>query len=930
MKRMLINATQQEELRVALVDGQKLYDLDIETPSRQQKKANIYKGIITRVEPSLEAAFVDYGADRHGFLPFKEINRNYLDPDLVGNNGRPNIKEALKEGHQIIVQVDKEARGNKGAALTTFISLAGRYLVLMPNNPRAGGVSRRIEGDERQEIREALRDLDIPQGMGVIVRTAGVGRSVEEMQWDLNYLKQIWEAIQKAADGNKAPLLIYQESNIIIRALRDYLRADIGEIIVDHRDIFLRAQDFMQQVMPHHINKLKLFQENTPLFTRFQIESQIETAYQREVSLPSGGSIVVDYTEALVSIDINSARATKGADIEETAFNTNLEAVDEIARQMRLRDLGGLIVIDFIDMSANRHQREVENRLRELVKLDRARIQLGRISRFGLLELSRQRLRASLDEASHTVCPRCNGQGSIRGVQSLALSLIRLAEEEAIKDRTARVIIQAPIKVATFLLNEKRLALEAIEYRHQVKVMIIPNESLETPHFELLRQRSDELPDSDSEAEPPSYTLITHYDDQEHPHTSIHPPAPTTEEPLVQSLAPSAPPASASATPFAPPSAEHDDRPGFLKWLWGTFFERGGEAQNDADRADDTAAEPEGKGDPEQRRSRSGRRGGRRRSGGSSTTTESPTTQHTPSPPGAEDSDTSPAQPEPEKSAPTRRSRKKSEAVETPATPSASEDEPETSGSGRSSRRGRRGGRKRRSRSTAVDSPETAATGDSTTAVPSTPTTATRVVAAEPATSRTIEVNGKQRVIRSGRPRIPPDTLANNEPETPATADTIAEPQPSTANLDDTESAETVASPLVLTPVTASASQPPVSGDVARDSATIPVQSETPSPPSSGAEISSPAPSEAPRAEESPASAKTPEDTYASDETKSVDQQESPGQPEPVKKPRRRRRSKPKTDKSAAVESGTPPDEQGQHSSVPDEPAADTDKKTTP
>ena len=926
MKRMLINATQQEELRVALVDGQKLYDLDIETPSRQQKKANIYKGTITRVEPSLEAAFVDYGAERHGFLPFKEINRSYLDPDLAGNNGRPNVKEALKEGRQIIVQVDKEARGNKGAALTTFISLAGRYLVLMPNNPRAGGVSRRIEGDERQEIREALRDLDIPQGMGVIVRTAGVGRSVEEMQWDLNYLKQIWEAIQKAADGNKAPLLIYQESNIIIRALRDYLRSDIGEIIVDHRDIFLRAQDFMQQVMPHNINKLKLFQENTPLFTRFQIESQIETAYQREVSLPSGGSIVVDYTEALVSIDINSARATKGADIEETALNTNLEAVDEIARQMRLRDLGGLIVIDFIDMSANRHQREVENRLRELVKLDRARIQLGRISRFGLLELSRQRLRASLDEASHTVCPRCNGQGSIRGVQSLALSLIRLAEEEAIKDRTARVIIQAPVKVATFLLNEKRVALETIESRHQVAVIIIPNESLETPHFELLRQRSDELPDSDSEAEPPSYTLVTHYEDEDHQHIGIRQPAPTTEEPLVQTLAPSAPPESASQS--VAPHVEEEDRPGFLKWLWGTFFERGGDAQNDANHIDDTPTEPENKPDTEQRRSRSGRRGGRRRSGDSSTTPETSTTQRQPTPPSTEDNDTPPAQPEPSTS--TRKSRKKAEAVDTPTPPSptTTEDESETSGSSRGSRRGRRGGRKRRSRSTAVDAPEVSATSDddTTTQSPESQTTA-HVIPAEPPTSRTIEVNGKQRVIRSGRPRIPPDTLASNEPETLADA----EPQPSSTT---TENTAAVAPSLVLTSTESSTSQPPASGDLVRDSATIPAQTETL--PDSSEASSVPAEASPPNAtppasaEETQSPAETPEDTHVSDPSTPVDQEESPEeQPVPVKKPRRRRRSKPKADQGMEGENSSSTDGHPQDSPAPNTPTTDTDHNPT-
>ncbi len=906
MKRMLINATQQEELRVALVDGQKLYDLDIETPSRQQKKANIYKGIVTRVEPSLEAAFVDYGAERHGFLPFKEINRSYLDPDLIGNHDRPNVKEALKEGQQIIVQVDKEARGNKGAALTTFISLAGRYLVLMPNNPRAGGVSRRIEGEERQEIREALRDLDIPQGMGVIVRTAGVGRSVEEMQWDLNYLKQIWDAIQHAADHNKAPSLIYQESNIIIRALRDYLRSDIGEIIVDHEDIFLRAQEFMRQVMPHNLNKLKLFQEHTPLFTRFQIESQIETAYQREVSLPSGGSIVVDYAEALVSIDINSARATKGADIEETALNTNLEAAEEIARQMRLRDLGGLIVIDFIDMSANRHQREVENRLRELVKIDRARIQLGRISRFGLLELSRQRLRASLDEASHTVCPRCNGQGSIRGIQSLALSLIRLAEEEAIKDRTARVIIQAPVKVATFLLNEKRVALETIESRHQVAVVIIPNESLETPHFELLRQRNDELPDT--EEFPPSYTLITHYDDQAGQHTGIRQPAPSTEDPLVPSLAPSAPPQLVNATMNRPTQLEDTERPGFLKWLWGTFFERGSEAQNDAHSGSstsqavpsDTATERSEPKEPESRRSRSGRRSGRRRtpaeatpdssSGGASATT---------------DAETSPAD------SSTRRTRKKPAEPAEPAQPTEPPEAATAADSdespSRGSRRGRRGGRKRRGRSTVTETPEFEARSDDDSPAPS-----TRLIPAEPAVSRTVEVNGKQRVIRSGRPRIPPNTLATKDlaavvsepPDVPPPA-TQAEPvdTPSAVN-EPTEAAppaaqaEPVDTPSAVTEPTEAAPPPDQAEPVDTPSAvTEPTEAEPPAAQTEPVD----APSTATEPTEAAPAIKQPQ-AEVQTEAASTEDDSAPTTP---KKPRRRRRSKPKTEKVTAAEPGS-------------------------
>ena len=492
MKRMLINATHPEEVRVALVDGQRLYDLDIEHRTREQKKANIYKGKITRVEPSLEAAFVDFGAERHGFLPLKEISRQYFQKDPKDIQGRINIKEVIKEGQEVIIQVAKEERGNKGAALTTFISLAGRYLVLMPNNPRAGGISRRIEGEERQQLKEALGALTIPDEMGVIVRTAGLGRSAEELQWDLNYLLKLWNSIDDAAKDRKAPFLIYQESNVIIRAIRDYLRKDIGEVLIDSKKVYDEAQGFVQQVMQDFQHKIKLYSDETPLFSRFQIESQIETAFEREVKLPSGGSIVIDPTEALVSIDINSSRATKGADIEETALNTNLEAADEIARQLRLRDIGGLIVVDFIDMGPARNQREVENRMRDALEADRARIQLGRISRFGLLELSRQRLRPSLGETSSIVCPRCNGQGHIRDVKSLALSILRLIEEEVMKERTGEIQAQVPVAVATYLLNEKREPLRAIEDAHKVRVVIIPNQNLETPHFEVERIRDDQ------------------------------------------------------------------------------------------------------------------------------------------------------------------------------------------------------------------------------------------------------------------------------------------------------------------------------------------------------------------------------------------------------------------------------------------------------
>ncbi len=503
MKRMLINATQREELRVAIVDGQNLYDLDIEIPSREQKKANIYKARITRVEPSLEACFVDYGADRHGFLPLKEISNQYFTPGA--NPNKAGIRELLKEGQELVVQVEKEERGNKGAALTTFISLAGRYMVLMPNNPKAAGVSRRIEGEDRANIKEALDHLQVPDEMGLIVRTAGLGRDAEELQWDLDYLLQLWKAISEAAQSRQAPFLIYQESKLIIRALRDYLRNDIGEILIDHEELYQDAREFVQQVMPNNLRKLKLYQDTTPLFSRFQIETQIENAFERQVRLPSGGSIVIDQTEALTAIDINSAKATKGGDIEETAFNTNCEAAVEIARQLRIRDAGGLIVIDFIDMDSPRHQRDVEEKLKDALKLDRARVQIGRISRFGLLEMSRQRLRPSLGEATQIVCPRCEGHGRIRGVESLSLSALRLMEEHAMKDSTGQVLVQAPPSVANFLLNEKRRQLTEIETRHDVNVIVVADDKLETPHLEIQRLRVADI----GEDIKPSYQRTT-------------------------------------------------------------------------------------------------------------------------------------------------------------------------------------------------------------------------------------------------------------------------------------------------------------------------------------------------------------------------------------------------------------------------------------
>ncbi|MGE8225314.1 MAG: Rne/Rng family ribonuclease [Stenotrophomonas sp.] len=500
MKRMLINATQAEELRVAIVDGQNLYDIDIEQPSKEQKKSNIYKGRITRLEPSLEAAFVEYGGDRHGFLPLKEISRDYFQAGV--DHHKASIKELLREGQEIVVQVDKEERGNKGAALTTFISLAGRYMVLMPNSPSAGGVSRRIEGEDRAALKEALDKLNIPEDMGVIIRTAGVGRDADELQWDLDYLLQVWRSIAEAALTKPAPFLIYQESRLIVRALRDYLRSDVGEILVDTEELYETARDFMQQVMPQTLRKLKHYKDDIPLFNRFQIESQIEAIYERNVRLPSGGSIVVDQTEALTAVDVNSARSTKGSDIEDTAFQTNLEAAEEVARQLRLRDLGGLVVIDFIDMSSSKHQREVENRLQNALKYDRARVQLGRISRFGLMEMSRQRLRPSLGESSQIVCPRCDGQGRMRSIESLSLSIIRVAEEHAMKENTGQVLVQAPVEIANYLLNEKRSALREIEQRHDAPIVIVADEQLHTPHYEVTRLRDNELGEESSK---PSY-----------------------------------------------------------------------------------------------------------------------------------------------------------------------------------------------------------------------------------------------------------------------------------------------------------------------------------------------------------------------------------------------------------------------------------------
>ncbi|HXX09963.1 MAG TPA: Rne/Rng family ribonuclease [Burkholderiales bacterium] len=560
MKRMLFNATQAEELRVAIVDGQKLIDLDIETTGKEQRKGNIYKGVVTRVEPSLEAAFVEYGSERHGFLPFKEVSRAFF----LGENvdvSRARIQDVMREGQELIVQIEKDERGNKGAALTTFISLAGRYLVLMPNNPRGGGVSRRVEGEERNELKDLISQLEVPQGMSIIGRTAGLGRTLEELQWDLGYLLQLWRAIETASKQQGGAFLIYQESSLVIRAIRDYFHQDIGELLIDTESIYEQARQFMGHVMPGNVNRVKLYRDDVPLFSRFQIEHQIETAYARQVPLPSGGAIVIDHTEAMVAIDVNSARATRGADIEETALRTNLEAADELARQLRLRDLGGLVVIDFIDMENPRSQREVENRLRDALRYDRARVQMGKISRFGLMELSRQRLQTSLGETSHIACPRCHGTGHIRSIESSALHILRILQEEAMKENTAAVHAQVPVDVATYLLNEKRSEFHAIESRMKVSVVLVPNIHLETPNYTLTRLRHDEL--NQMEPLPVSYQLMERPAEAEPALPSVEPKAPRPQA-AVQGITPAQPAPVPAAVPSAPPS-----KPSILQKIFG-------------------------------------------------------------------------------------------------------------------------------------------------------------------------------------------------------------------------------------------------------------------------------------------------------------------------------------------------------------------------
>ncbi len=605
MKRMLFNATQQEELRVAIVDGQKLVDLDIESASREQRKSNIYKGVITRIEPSLEAAFVDYGEERHGFLPFKEVSRSYFRSDV--DVGRARIQDALRDGQDLIVQVEKDERGTKGAALTTFISLAGRHLVLMPNNPRGGGVSRRVEGEDRDELRDTLERLPVPDGMSVIARTAAIGRSLEELQWDLNYLLQLWRAVESAArDQGQKPFLIYLESSLVIRAIRDYFQPDIGEILIDTEEIYEQACAFMQTVMPDNVPKVKLYRDDVPLFSRFQIEHQIESAYSRQVNLPSGGSVVIDHTEALVAIDVNSARATRGGDIEETALRTNLEAADEVARQLRLRDLGGLIVVDFIDMESARNQREVEIRFREALHQDRARVQVGKISRFGLMELSRQRLQASLEETAHSSCPRCGGTGFIRGTESTALHVLRILQEEAMKENTGAVHAQVPVDVASFLLNEKRSEIQKLEGRLKVDIVLVPNPHLETPHYKVQRLKHEEL--NQMEQVPTSYELVEQPGEaaaepasaetrRERPEAAVKAIVPSQPAPVAAAEsrptpARTAPPEPAVAA--AQPMVQDAGRPGLVSRLLGWFKQEKVAAQAAVPAANDPAPRPAG------------------------------------------------------------------------------------------------------------------------------------------------------------------------------------------------------------------------------------------------------------------------------------------------------------------------------------------------
>ncbi len=743
MKRMLINATQPEELRVAIVDGQKLFNLDIESPGREQKKANIYKGKVTRVEPSLEAAFVEYGSDRHGFLPLKEISRSYFSEASLAEGGRVNIRDAIREGQELVIQVEKEERGNKGAALTTFISLAGRYLVLMPNNPRAGGVSRRIEGQDRSDLREAMSSLTIPDGMGLIVRTAGVGKNAEELQWDLDYLLQLWHAIDTSARERPAPFLIYQESNVIIRSIRDYLRADIGEILIDHPAVYKEACEFIEQVMPQYSRKIRHYQDEVPLFSRYQIESQIESAFQREVRLPSGGAIVIDHTEALTSIDINSARATRGSDIEETALNTNLEAADEVARQLRLRDMGGLFVIDFIDMTPTRNQREVENRLKDALKQDRARVQVGRITRFGLLEMSRQRLRPSLGESSQHVCPRCSGHGFIRDVESLGLSVLRIIEENAMKENTVQIVAQLPVDVATFLLNEKRQVIHDIEKRQSVAVVLVPNIHLQTPRYELERLRQqDQNGSAESSA---SYTMMS--EPHETPADSGKPEELKAASPAVSRITPATPAPARSSSE----AETNEKKTGIFKRLWRAMV-----TEKETESEEKTEKKPSPRKAPS-RRGESNRQRGRKRPAQGSGSGRRP---QTPQGQGEKRSD------KPGSPTGSRPSREPSAGTAETETNTASGREQESADQNRQasgSRRGRRGGsRRRRKPSQTNEARAQESPADQETSTKATPPETSQT----PRTTKASENSGERGRSRSGRGRRPRKEQDNQGTET--------------------------------------------------------------------------------------------------------------------------------------------------------------------
>ena len=790
-----------------MVDGQRLYDLDIETAGREQKKSNIYKGRITRVEPSLEAAFVDYGAERHGFLPLKEISRSYFNPKVDLGGGRVNIKEVIREGQEVMVQIDKEERGNKGAALTTFISLAGRYLVLMPNNPRAGGVSRRIVGEERNQIRDALAVLEVPEDMGLIVRTAGVGKNPEELQWDLNYLLQLWDAIDKASSERPAPFLIHQESNVIIRAIRDYLRKDISEILIDDKATYDKAHEFMQLVMPHNLNKVKFYDDKVPLFTRYQIESQIETAFQREVRLPSGGAIVIDHTEALLSIDVNSARATKGSDIEETALNTNREAAEEVARQLRLRDLGGLVVIDFIDMSSSRNQREVENTLRDALKMDRARVQVGRISRFGLLEMSRQRLRPSLGESVQIICPRCEGHGTIRGTESLGLSILRIIEEDAMKEQTGRIVAQVPVNVATFLLNEKRQDVSDIETRQKVKVVLIPNPSFDTPHYEIQRERISDLgEDADSQA---SYSLSV--EREEASESLADKPKMSSEKPAVQGVVPAAPVPQHHAEP-EPKQPQNNG--GFIKRLWSNLV--GGASATTTEPPAEPEKPAEKKPEPERPQQARRSRGGRGRGGsggqGSSAGRRRPASRR-----GEGSDDRKAGRDDGQKAAREKDSARKDSrgargrAEDKPGKPETEEQaRSDEEGQRSGSRRGRRGGRRRR-RDGGNRRPrnDQAAAGNGTEASPAAPRNGDEAPAVEKAHPAEVHSSTEKpaRPPRTspdagddkGRGESPRDEKAQERPRPQPPAAATGQPAPATAG---------------SAPATGEANKPAPTGDV--------------------------------------------------------------------------------------------------------------------